>query len=452
MVQKLRVAIIGAGIGGLTLASWIAEMDKQKRIEVDIYEAAAELSEIGAGIHLWPRSFKMLAKVGLEEEVLRFCERANEDSSIAFQFRKSDQEKGQHIFDMSIKGAAIKIHRADLQKILLKRALTHARLHLSSKLVSYTEHLDSVHLEFENDSTQTCDLLVGADGIRSITRRLFLASQIGDGYQESIDPVWTGTYAYRGIIPRDELLKKIPGHRVTRAPVMYIGKQKHVVTYSMANGEFINFVGLVHDETREDTCHKEPQVTTVSKSELLSVFQGFEPEVQALLECIPNPSRWAIHHLKPPKRYAERRILLLGDAAHAMSPHQANGAGQAMEDAYILSRLLADPGTTDVRSQIPIITCIYDAIRRPAGNTALMVAKTCGKLTGLTDDEKELPEVKAYDDTVPHDVLVAYIKKMERSRQMIWDASALVDGQCQDALKLLRSLRKPAAMQVQARL
>lgn len=123
------------------------------------------------------------------------------------------------------------------------------------------------------------------------------------------------------------------------------------------------------------------------------------------------------------------------------------------QDAYILSHLLADPDATDVRSQIPVITCIYDAIRRPAGNTALTVARTCGKLTGLTDDEKELPEVKAHDDTVPHDVLVAYIKKMERSRQMIWDASALVDGQCQDALKLLRSLRKPTvAVQVQARL
>jgi salicylate hydroxylase len=103
-------------------------MDKQKRIEVDIYEAAAELSEIGAGIHLWPRSFKMLAKVGLEEEVLRFCERANEDScafsffmpdvvayseiAIAFQFRKSDQEKGHHIFDMSIKGLRCLVHHS----------------------------------------------------------------------------------------------------------------------------------------------------------------------------------------------------------------------------------------------------------------------------------------------------------------------------------------------------
>lgn len=103
-------------------------MDKQKRIEVDIYEAAAELAEIGAGIHLWPRSFKMMGKIGLEEEVLRFCEKSNADScafsflmpvvvaysdtAIAFQFRKSDQEKGQHILDMIIKGLRRLVHHS----------------------------------------------------------------------------------------------------------------------------------------------------------------------------------------------------------------------------------------------------------------------------------------------------------------------------------------------------
>jgi hypothetical protein len=110
-----------------------------------------------------------------------------------------------------------------------------------------------------------------------------------------------------------------------------------------------------------------------------------------------------------------------------------------MQDAYILSNLLASP---DAECHIPVITCIYDAIRRPAGNTALVLAKKCGKLTGLTDDEKALPDVKAHD-TVPHDVLVAYIKEVERRRQSVWDASALADGQCQEALRLLRGLRKP---------
>ena len=100
---------------------------------------------------------------------------------------------------------------------MLKNALTHARLHLASKLVSYTEHPDSVSLEFMDGSKRTCDLLVGADGIRSTMRRIFLTSRHG---QESIEPVWTGTYAYRGLIPRDALLKTMAGHRATRVPVI----------------------------------------------------------------------------------------------------------------------------------------------------------------------------------------------------------------------------------------
>ena len=113
------------------------------------------------------------------------------------------------------------------------------------------------------------------------------------------------------------------------------------------------------------------------------------------------------------------------------------------QDAYILSRLLTDPDTTNLSSQIPLVTRAYDAIRRPIGNTVLELTKTCGKLTGLADDEKKLPPVKAGDEAVPHEILVAYIKKLEHYWQWLWDGSAPVEDQRQDALKLLRGLRKP---------
>lgn len=143
-----------------------------------------------------------------------------------------------------------------------------------------------------------------------------------------------------------------------------------------------------------------------------------------------------------------------------MGPHQGAGAGQAMEvrvkpsfsfmlmmmmvqDAYILSHLLTDADNMNLSSQIPLITRVYDSIRRPIGNTALAMSKTCGKLTGLVDDEKKLPFVKARDETVPHEILVAYIKKLEHHWQWLWDYSAPVEDQRQDALKLLRGFRKP---------
>ena len=112
------------------------------------------------------------------------------------------------------------------------------------------------------------------------------------------------------------------------------------------------------------------------------------------------------------------------------------------QDAYILSVMLADvTGTTDPKSQIPLITHTYDAIRRPVGNASITATKLCGKLAGLTDDEKELPAVKAHDETVPHEVLVAYMKKLEAYRRLPWH-SARLEEHCRDALKLLRSSRK----------
>ncbi|KAF8345350.1 salicylate hydroxylase [Amanita rubescens] len=443
MAPKLKVAIIGAGIGGLMLASCIAKMDKQKKIELDIYEAAEELAEIGAGINLWPRATEMLTEIGLEADILKLYERASVDRSLAFEFRKSDQSKGHPILDLYVKGQAFKIRRADLQKILLKKASTYARLHLSSKLTSYTEHLDSVNLEFLDGSKRTCHLLVGADGIKSTVRRIFLENRPIDGYQESIEPVWTGSYAYRGIVPREVLLKGSPGHRAARVPVMYIGKLKHILSYPMSDGESINIVGLVHDESQEDTRHEGALIKDVSNAEILSLYEGYEPEVQALLKCTPNFSKWAIHHLMPLKTYAERRVLLLGDAAHAVGPHQGSGAGQAMEDAYILSAMLTDvTGTPSPESQILLITHIYDAIRRPIGNASIEETKACGKLKGLTDDEKELPFVKPHDETVPHEVLVAYVKKSESRWRWLRDAPTRIKEQGQDAVKLLRSSRE----------
>ena len=116
------------------------------------------------------------------------------------------------------------------------------------------------------------------------------------------------------------------------------------------------------------------------------------------------------------------------------------------QDAYILSVLLTDvTDTTNLKSQIPQITHIYDAIRRPVGNASIAATKLCGKLSGFTDDEKELPVVKAHDEMVPHEVLVAYIKKLAKSWRRPWDASPQpqIEEGCQDALKLLRSSRKP---------
>ena len=113
------------------------------------------------------------------------------------------------------------------------------------------------------------------------------------------------------------------------------------------------------------------------------------------------------------------------------------------QDAYFLSRILSGVNSMNLRSQIHLIAQIYDKIRRPIGNAALMLTKKCGKLNEFIDDEKELPFVKEHDDKVPHEVLVAYAMKAEDCKKALRDISEGMEEQCENALKLLLELRKP---------
>jgi salicylate hydroxylase len=117
----------------------------------------------------------------------------------------------------SAQGGAIRFHRADLQQALINNLS--GRLYLSHRLVSYEEVGDEIHLTFQDGSSAICDLLIGVDGIKSVVRKCFL-EQRGLPSSPSYNPVWTGSYAYRGLVPADELEKEFPGHRAVIMPVM----------------------------------------------------------------------------------------------------------------------------------------------------------------------------------------------------------------------------------------
>jgi len=108
-------------------------------------------------------------------------------------------------------------------------------------------------------------------------------------------------------------------------------------------------------------------VADCAQQELLDCYAGWEPEVANLLKCIDKPTRWAIHHLRPLPFYHRGGVVLMGDAAHAMSPHQGAGAGQAIEDAFILGHLLAEAPQGQVRRYLDA----YETVRLPAANGVL---------------------------------------------------------------------------------
>ncbi|KAF5310166.1 hypothetical protein D9619_010218 [Psilocybe cf. subviscida] len=432
--EKLRIAIVGGGIGGLTLASALNHHGGDNpSFEVDLYEGESIISEIGAGINLWPRTWEVMGSLGLAEELRPFLTGPLDDTPrTVFRVHKADQPRGIFIRDIVMKGGAARFHRGDLQQVLLRHL--RGRLHLSHRLISFEEHEDEVRLYFMNGTVAVCDVLIGMDGIRSVVRRGFLQRQ-GFLKSPSVDPIWTGTIAYRGMIAKETLEAVYPNHRAATEPMLYVGKLKHLIVYQVTKSEhtLINIAAFVTDPAEEGTRLPGSPSMPCSQREMLAPFEGWDNEVQALLNCIEKPTKWLIRHLYPLERYASGRVILCGDAAHAMSPHHGAGAGQAIEDAYVLSSLLChDLASKDT---IPQIAEIYNAIRYPQGNKTLLGSDQAGKQTQLVAPGFE--DVREGDADVPLEKLQDLFEDFARRWDWVWKESA--EGDRSLALQLFKS-------------
>ncbi|KAH9478749.1 Salicylate hydroxylase [Psilocybe cubensis] len=344
--------------------------------QVDIYESTAKLTQVGAGITIWPRGWEILKNMGLEASLV---ERLSPDQEvptgvpkIGFVYRKSDQKVGVPITTILVPGGSISYHRADLQDILLKHISPLIQFHLSHRLKRYQRNDKGIiELEFTNGEKAVCDLLIGADGINSAVRRTFISE--GKDWSEdektrNARPVFSGTYVYRNLIDSDLIRRDNPNHQALKLPVVYCGKNKHIVAYPVSQGRLINSVLFVSDISKQGTYLDGPAVVENTQDDFVSPFVGWEEDAQILVNRTSKPSKWAIQTSKPLDAFASGGVFLIGDAAHAMPPHLGNGAGQAIEDAYFLAMMLAKELTSKEKISIEKITRVYNAVRRPFGN------------------------------------------------------------------------------------
>ncbi|KIM41411.1 hypothetical protein M413DRAFT_18946 [Hebeloma cylindrosporum] len=431
--ERLRIAIIGAGVGGLTLSAALRSMNHENNLDVNIYEASSRISPIGAGINFWARTWGIAKAIGLEEKLSRLIPRGLPEGLI-FEVRKSDQENGVYVQGLMSVGGALRIHRADLQRALIES--TSGQLHLSHRLLSYEETDDEIQLHFQDGQTASCDLLVGMDGIKSVVRKCFLVKQ-GLGDSPSMHPFWTGSFAYRGLVPIDKLEAAFPGHRVFHTPMMYCGKFKHLVAYPISQDKLINIVCFVTHMDKEGAPYDGPTTSPCTQEEVLDTFKGWEEEVLALLRCIEKPTKWAIRALHPLDKYASGRVVIAGDAAHAMTPHQGSGAGQAIEDAYILSSLICANASSSSHTKVPIprISEIYNTIRQPLGNRVLAGSRTAGLLCQLV--APGLEDVVEGDRDVPREKLLEVFGMVGREWAWTWEEN--VEDDRRRALDMLRA-------------
>ncbi|PPQ94686.1 hypothetical protein CVT25_009541 [Psilocybe cyanescens] len=440
--MKFRVAICGAGIGGLTTA---VALSRYPDIEVQIYEAAEKLAEIGAGIGLWGRSWEIIRKLGLEEDLLSFTDtKPSQDPAPSFRYRKSDGPEGLEFYTLLTKGKLMTFHRPDFQNVLLRKIPPTYRIHCSKRLRSYTQRQGGpINLLFEDGTRASCDVLLGADGLKSAVRRSLLGekaqwAQSQNRWSEAaditalIEPAWSGTNAYRALIPADRLRSRKPDHRVFTQPTQYLGRNGYIIAYPISHGKMINFVAFKSQHDMEGTKFNGPWVCVTDKAEFSSWFRDWEPEVQALVDCVDKPLRWAIHTVKPLGSYVSGNAAILGDAAHAMTPHQGSGAGQAIEDAFVIATLLGHPLTT--RETLSRALGIYDHIRRPFSHTVHQRSRLNGQYFTLNTPEIDF-------ELVPDHEMLSKLRILGHvfTKNWEWAWTTSLGGSVQEAIRLLES-------------
>ncbi|GBE80736.1 FAD-dependent monooxygenase afoD [Sparassis crispa] len=343
---------------------------------------------------VWDRPRRILFDLGLAEDLRILGYR---EDTVQFQYRKCDQQNGIDFHNPTTGYGIANFHRAELQRAISKHLPPSYIIHFSKKLVSYTNSASGeVVLSFQDGSLATCDVVVGCDGVRSTVRgalyRSFAerAERNGDHAMAAealshVNATYSGSSVYRGLVSTDVLLREHPGHRATTGRFMCFGKNKHLVFYPVSHGRIINVALFISQPELEGKPYDGRWVVPATKQEILENFNSWEPEVKSLLRCMDNVSLWAVNVVMDLPTFVGGRVALLGDAAHAMTPHQASGAGQAFEDGYILASLLTHPFVT--RATVDDALKVYDAIRRPFVQDVQRRSRDMGMLNQLNGAE-----------------------------------------------------------------
>jgi salicylate hydroxylase len=233
------------------------------------------------------------------------------------------------------------IHRARLQQALADAWGTED-LHLGKELVDVEVLGNRDRLVFADGTSTTATLVVGADGIRSRVR-----ARISDE-----TPVYSRASGFRGLVPR----AAVPDLPDPDAVQFWMGPGAHVLHYAI--GDVVNFLAVVEGPVRWPG----PGGTVpAAPGELANAFRDWHPALRRLLDAVPQSPRWGLFALPPLTRWSADRMVLLGDAAHAMVPHHGQGANQTLEDAAVLADLLAAT-TTD--ADLPGALATYERLRR----------------------------------------------------------------------------------------
>ena len=329
MAAHDRIAVIGAGIGGLATALALL----RRGLDVEVYEQAPQLGEVGAGIQISSNGTRVLYALGLEEALRRVQVLPSRR-----QIRHWSTGETWDWFELGAVSAKrygtphVMLHRADLHALLAEAVgrLKPDAVHLAKRCIGLTQSDRQVEIRFETGETASAAYVIGADGIHSRVRECLFGPD---------RPQFTGVVAWRAVVP----MEKLPSRLAQMVGTNWLGPRGHVLHYPVRRGELMNYISLVE----RDDWQIESWTVAGTRSELANDYRGWHADVHAIIANIETPYKWALMVREPMPQWSQGRITLLGDACHPTLPFLGQGGVMALEDGYVvaacLQRYFTDP-------------------------------------------------------------------------------------------------------------
>ena len=341
--MSLRIAVVGGGIGGLATAAFL----RHAGLDATVYEQASEIKEIGAGLIVAPNAVRLLRRLGRLEQFRKTAV----PLEVGWEFRR--WQDGRVLFSQRMGAECERLygewcytaHRADLLDTLFAAA-GEPGPRLDARCVAVRRHGDVAELSFADGSTETADVVIGADGSHSVVRDAVLNTEAAE------PPRFSGVCAYRCLVPAD----RAPEFALRPVQGIWLGPGHHFVHYPISAGRYVNVVAFAPaGDWRVESWTAEGRI-----EDLRAEFAGWDPRLASLLAAAEQTGRWALLDRGPLPRWTDGPLAVTGDAAHPMFPFLGQGAAQAIEDAAVLAGCLAaDPGDP------PAALRRYETLRKP---------------------------------------------------------------------------------------
>jgi len=356
-----RIAVVGAGLGGLTCAAFL----QREGFTVTVYEQAPAFSRIGAGIILSANVMQVLRRLGLERRLL-------ETSIAPDAFVSRAWDTGETLYELALDasseqrfgGSYINVHRGDLHAVL-ETAVRPGSIAFGHGLAGLEPAGEALRLVFDNGERQEADIVIGADGIRSRVREALLDAE---------PPRFTGRVAQRAIFPTDRL----NGHAM-RDCTKWWGPDRHLLAYFMTRRrDEVYLMGSVPAAAWES----EELSLPGQREQFIEAFTHFHPDIRRVVEAATDVTVMPICDRERHDCWSGGRVVLLGDACHPVRPYMAAGGAMAVEDAAILSRCLATIGDDDPTGAF---RC-YEATRIPRVGEVQRISLANSWMRGPTEE------------------------------------------------------------------